>query len=215
MDHFIIGDIHGCFFTLSSLLQHWNREQEHLIFVGDLINKGLHGTKVVTCCRELMLRPYRFTVLKGNHEYQFAAYSEKGGQGGWLQQGGAATIEAFTAAGISIEDTASWFKTLPLCYESDHLLVSHGGVSNHIHTYEEDHEDSVVWNRKPLINVGKLQVHGHIPLKINRPHFDHNAHALNIDTGAAYGFGLTGVRVKDDGTIAQIFHMPTDSMDIP
>lgn len=214
MDYFVVGDIHGCFFTLQALLQKWDREREHLILVGDLIDRGLHSPHVVAYCQELQAAQHQVTILKGNHEYEFCVFSDLGDHPSWLRQGGTSTVEAFRTANISIKDTAAWFKLLPLSFETPQLLITHAGVSGTIHTYDETHEDSVLWNRKPLVNIGKLQIHGHTPLKTDTPCFDPESSSLNIDTGAAYGFGLTAAKIHADGTILQIFHTSTDSRDI-
>ncbi len=40
MNLFIIGDVHGCFHTFSELLTHRDPATEHLIQVGDLVDRG-------------------------------------------------------------------------------------------------------------------------------------------------------------------------------
>ncbi len=38
---YIIGDVHGCYTTLMQLIEQLpNKEKSHLIFVGDLIDRG-------------------------------------------------------------------------------------------------------------------------------------------------------------------------------
>ena len=37
---FVVGDVHGQITMLDELLQYWNREEEQLIFLGDLADRG-------------------------------------------------------------------------------------------------------------------------------------------------------------------------------
>ena len=69
MNYFIIGDVHGCYHTLYALLEQWNPKSEHLILVGDLIDRGNYSWLVVDKCLSLLNDPSVFvTILKGNHE---------------------------------------------------------------------------------------------------------------------------------------------------
>lgn len=77
MDYFIVGDVHGCFYTLKKLLQHWDSDHQKLIFVGDYINKGKHSHKVVELVRALQVKYPGTVCIKGNHEYEMVQYIEK------------------------------------------------------------------------------------------------------------------------------------------
>lgn len=59
-----IGDVHGCFDELEELLEKisWTR-RDHLIFTGDMINKGPESGKVVNLARKLGA-----SCVQGNHE---------------------------------------------------------------------------------------------------------------------------------------------------
>ncbi|HBJ9790539.1 TPA: metallophosphoesterase, partial [Listeria monocytogenes] len=37
---FAVGDVHGEITLLDELLENWDKEQERLLFVGDLIDRG-------------------------------------------------------------------------------------------------------------------------------------------------------------------------------
>lgn len=68
MNYFIVGDIHGCYYTFCQLLTHWKREEEVLVLVGDLIDRGNYSAKVLQLCKELSEGDHQVVVLKGNHE---------------------------------------------------------------------------------------------------------------------------------------------------
>lgn len=38
---FAIGDVHGCYEQLEDLLAKWDKSRQQLVFMGDLIDRGL------------------------------------------------------------------------------------------------------------------------------------------------------------------------------
>ncbi|KFF26978.1 metallophosphoesterase family protein [Chryseobacterium vrystaatense] len=213
MNFFIIGDVHGCFYTLEELIKYWNTENEYLIFLGDLIDRGNYSSKVVEKCMELQKSYINCIVLKGNHEYEFIEYCEKGENLNWTRQCGEKTLDDFNRNHINYGQIRDWFKSLPLKYETDFLMITHAGISETENPYNESHDDSVLWNRKDLKNIGKLQIHGHTPLKAGKPLFNDHSKSINIDTGAVYGFGLTGLKISGNASIIETINIPTDVRD--
>ncbi|QNP51115.1 metallophosphoesterase [Hymenobacter qilianensis] len=75
MNLFIVGDVHGCYFTFLELLQHWNPAREMLIQVGDLVDRGNFSPETVAAAISLNLKHPKQTVfLKGNHEAGMLKY---------------------------------------------------------------------------------------------------------------------------------------------
>ena len=67
----IIGDIHGCSLQLMGLLDQLkpNPEEDHLIFLGDLFDRGPDSWGVFQIVKSLAeTYQERFTLLRGNHE---------------------------------------------------------------------------------------------------------------------------------------------------
>lgn len=213
MNYFIIGDIHGCYNTLLKILENWDSENEHLIFVGDLIDRGNFSSRVVNYCFDLF-KNKNCTILKGNHELEFIEYYENGENDNWLNQCGQKTIDDFEENKIDLKNTATWFKNMPLKFETDHILISHAGVSQTENPFDENNMDGVLWNRNLLKNVDKVQVHGHTPLLTNEPLFNDLSNSWNIDTGAYYGYGLTGIKIDVKGKLLRKINVETDRKDI-
>ncbi len=213
MNYFIIGDIHGCYYTLLEILENWNPEKEYLIFVGDLIDRGNYSSQVVNLCLELS-NHNNCSILKGNHELEFIEYYEKGENDNWLNQCGQETIENFEENKIDLKNTALWLKNMPLKFETDYILVTHAGLSQTENPFDENNMDGVLWNRNELINVNKVQVHGHSPLLKNEPIFNAKSNSWNIDTGAYYGFGLTGIKMDNQGKMISAINVKTNKKDI-
>jgi len=61
-NHYIIGDIHGEFQKLLALIEKLPKDSK-LIFVGDLIDRGLQSREIIAYIRE-----HNHQVVRGNHE---------------------------------------------------------------------------------------------------------------------------------------------------
>ncbi|KAF9894553.1 hypothetical protein FE257_006438 [Aspergillus nanangensis] len=61
----VIGDVHGCKVELEKLLEEvtFNHDHDHLIFTGDMINKGPDSLGVVDIAQQ-----YGASCVRGNHE---------------------------------------------------------------------------------------------------------------------------------------------------
>ncbi|MCG6887181.1 MAG: metallophosphoesterase [Proteobacteria bacterium] len=84
---FVVGDIHGCFDLLKTRLRKlgFDKHQDRLISVGDLIDHGQHNDKVLVW----LDKPW-FYAVRGNHE-TLAIQSAKDHriQSRWYRKGGA------------------------------------------------------------------------------------------------------------------------------
>jgi len=60
--HYIIGDVHGEYQTLLALIERLPKDAK-LIFVGDLIDRGLESAEVVK-----LVRIFGHACVMGNHE---------------------------------------------------------------------------------------------------------------------------------------------------
>lgn len=217
MDLFIIGDVHGCFFTYLKLLEQWNPKSEYLIQVGDLIDRGNHSPKTLRLSYEIQLAFKKQTIfLKGNHE-QLMQNNLLGKDPfeNWQRNGGTKTLLQFEKEGTDPYHYLSWIKNLPLFWENKKVFISHAGISAEgIDPFLPDDPNGLLWNRQPLKKLDKLQVIGHTPRLDGKPEYIPSANAWNIDTGAYRGNCLTGIKLKKDGSFLEAISVPTDSRDI-
>lgn len=110
----IIGDIHGCFDELVELLEHIGlRDDDRLVSVGDLVDRGPSPGDVVRLFRE---RPNSVAVM-GNHERKHVrgifSYAQEITR---LQLG-----EDYAAA-------VDWMRTLPYFFEDEQVRVVHAAM---------------------------------------------------------------------------------------
>ena len=222
-----IGDIHGCNKTLKALLEEkiMVRSDDHIIFVGDYIDRGPDSKGVLDYLMALLEKVRNVVFIRGNHEemlietfYSHAYFQQ------WMNNGGGATLESF---GISQEEyLASGGNRLPDIYmdflssttyyvELDKCYIVHAGFNFHDKRPFED-LDSMIWSRNfdydKGIAKGKKVIHGHTPTTlevIRTTLFDPESSLINIDAGCVYteyaGMGnLLGLNVEN----MQLFVQP-------
>lgn len=99
-NYWFIGDIHGEWRLLERLLDNIQRfEPDHILFVGDYIDRGPHSREVVELIMQLKVE---VTCLMGNHEMMMLNAIEDLGIGYspvelWYYNGGEATVQSFGA----------------------------------------------------------------------------------------------------------------------
>ncbi|WP_165981077.1 metallophosphoesterase family protein [Macrococcus lamae] len=215
MNYYIIGDVHGCYHTLKKILNHWNPDDEQLIFVGDYINKGRHSGKVVKYIRELQQKYPDTICIKGNHEYQMVKYIEDETPYKDMKENYSNTLKKYDLKDKQRDDV-TWMKRLPLFHENQVIYVSHAGVNFlGVRKFKEDSWWSVLRYRGKLRRMKKLQVIGHTPTLTERPEFTEKFHSLNIDSGAGNFANMSAVLIDANGQLLNTFTEEVDKDDRP
>ncbi len=221
---FAVGDVHGEITLLDELLENWNKEQERLLFVGDLIDRGENPAAVLRRVKELADET-EVIVLKGNHEQMLLDFldnpSEK--MHYYLSQGGMETIQSLIADSLDkkmtpeglakrVQEEASelidFIRHLPLYYEEGKYVFVHAGVDFSKPNWHDTKERDFFWIREPFLfgknKTGKVFIFGHTP--VQNLHSDGSARIwvsedrtrLDIDGGAVFGGELHGVVVEEN-----------------
>ncbi|MBF9221002.1 metallophosphoesterase [Hymenobacter ruricola] len=216
MNLFIIGDVHGCLHTLQELLTRWDPATEHLIQVGDLVDRGTYIPETVELARGLNEQyPASTTFLMGNHEDALLHhFGPEGPYTGWLKWGGRSTVDQYQARPELLARHLPWLAERPLFWENEHVLVSHAGITESAFAYDPDSSDGLLWARTPLKRLPQLQVVGHTPTEKNEPRSDKQTNSLYLDTGAVFGGNLTGVRLSPTGQPLEIIMIPVHLEDL-
>ena len=74
MRKIIIGDVHGCLDELKLLIRKCElRKDDHIIFLGDLINKGPYSIECLEYI-QFISEFYMVDLIIGNHEEKFLRF---------------------------------------------------------------------------------------------------------------------------------------------
>lgn len=204
-----IGDIHGCPKSLEVLLEKISPSRDdHLVFVGDYIDRGPDSKAVID--RLLRLRnEVPCTFLRGNHEAMMIDYLDSGSFQLWRMNGGVATLQSYMRANeseIDLPDAhVEFVRSTELYYETDEFLFVHAGLDPNrtiAENLETPDEEVLLWERDHLgvsdVAWEKPVVCGHTP----RPEPINRDKLILIDTGCVYhmqpGMGrLTAIHLPE------------------
>jgi len=188
----VVGDVHACFTSFKQLLTSIDLKEFQLIQVGDIIDRGNFAKEMLDLAIELE-REYEAIFILGNHELECIKHIENGVNENWLRQGGKETMEALQASMKGLKYYYDWMKLRPHFFEREEILVSHAGISNQEETMNIYSSKGLLWYRGALKHIGKLQVHGHTPIRTGDAQYTYDSHSWNIDTAACYGNKLSAL----------------------
>lgn len=173
----VVGDVHGCLHELDALLQQlrYRPAEDHLIFVGDLLNKGPFGAETVHLVRDLQ-QEGSVTWVRGNHDERYLSFYDhfakklrnqekipKRLTENWLGPQGPNTIQRLQGLDwATIQNT-------PISHQEEGLLVVHGGLSPKIHQKHKHLVDSLKWSSKrraqikSIMHIRMLRRDGSLP----------------------------------------------------
>ena len=92
-----IGDIHGCVDEFRSVSRRALQEADHVVFLGDYVDRGPDSRSVVEALVQLQGdSPNRTTFLRGNHDAAFLGIlDDDDGLESFLRMGGAKTVRSY------------------------------------------------------------------------------------------------------------------------
>ncbi|MFJ7953001.1 metallophosphoesterase [Lysinibacillus sp. NPDC096418] len=180
---FVIGDIHGKIEMFEELIKKWNPDNQQLVLLGDLIDRGEDSYAVVKLAQELR-KKYGAIVLSGNHEKMFLE---------WLEQpvdssekpldsdevpikfyvnhhphGGQDTLRSFFKEDVvskyrpleiaemaqkKFKDELAFIRNFPLYYEWQDYIFVHAGVNLSLANWKNTNESDFYWIRGPFHNA--------------------------------------------------------------
>lgn len=191
MRTFIIGDIHGCYDELASLVEKFNPDPGDSIFsVGDVINRGPDSDKCVRFIKENNIR----TVM-GNHEHWYVK--------NWPFENN--SVESFNFRRLEIEEHLEWMKNLPYYIIEEDFIVVHAGFDPGVAFKDNSKEDLV--SLRILSHTGAPWFDGYYGSK--HIYFGHWAklglmfgrYVTALDTGCVYGNKLSGYIIEENRLI--------------
>jgi serine/threonine protein phosphatase 1 len=219
---YAIGDIHGMRSKLVELIESLPlRPDDHLVFIGDYVDRGEDPCGTVEYLIELRRRR-PCTFLIGNHESMFLSFlGWKGamyfGAEAFLHNGGEATLSSYGYFKAKDrfelpEDHAAFYRSLKLWHLDGEYLFVHAGVSRESlrlsdlqYALSREKPRDLLWQRSTIDlphSLGVTVIYGHTPLPDYQVRWN-LPYSIGIDTGAVYGGVLTAIRLPDE-TLFQV-----------
>ncbi len=225
----VIGDVHGCFYTLQSLVESIKQKYPDIAIycVGDLVDRGNHSYEVL----EYVISE-KIIFTPGNHDYMFYSFIREPGSlmgNSWKYNGAETTLQSYLNKSEKIAEHLDYIFSAPLFINHDDCFISHAGISIYIKDKLPDDylnkqeelekilkedlfdQNSVIWTRSELMNIGKLQIVGHTHRK--DIYLDESANALYIDT-TAYGNNKLTCVIIDKNNLVETIEERTNKDDI-
>lgn len=216
----VIGDIHGCYFTLVELYKKIIRRYPNIpvYTVGDLVDRGNRSSDVFefVITNNILFTP-------GNHDYMFFHFF-KDPQSvfarSWFFNGNESTLESYSKKETEMFQHIELIKLAPLYLNLPDCFISHAGISNYyqkllppnyldgleiLDTFIRNDlrsDRGILWTRDPLLNIGKLQVVGHTTK--HEITLVEDSNAVYLDTGVFLGNKLSAIIVHESNIIETI-----------
>jgi serine/threonine protein phosphatase 1 len=182
--HWVIGDVHGCAETLERLLHALlgaSSPNDHLVFCGDLINRGPQILPTMERAWGLVEQG-RATWLMGNHEADLVAALKRGT---WTGEQALAGCDTYRQLGDRL--CRSWLERLaglPRAFWGEGWVATHAGFNPA--TWQPDLSIRAPFWQNYDGRFGDVVI-GHTPVSEPR----RIGQIVMIDTGACYGGRLT------------------------
>lgn len=215
---FVVGDVHGQFTMLEELLENWQPDEECLLFVGDLADRGENSKAVFERVHQLM-EEEEAIVVKGNHDEMLELFLENPSEHLplYYMNGGESTVNSLLGRSTSRENYQEnveeikaeypWLlpmlKSLPLYYEWGDYLFVHAGVNLRKENWRDSSDHDFVWIREGFYDqpnhTNKTIIFGHSvtsTLHGDMSNFDiweSGDGLIGIDGGAVYGGKMHGL----------------------
>ena len=203
MSVFAIGDIHGSYIALTTLLDKLtSKSKEHsYVFLGDYVNKGSRSREVIEYLIDFS-KYHQCIFLRGNHEIlMLRARSGLTDFKDWLQQGGDKTLESYHSnqrnwkAVIPKNHWQFLEDTLPYFQWKNNLFVHAGLEADKV--LKKQGQNVLFWNKNTTptrYKKDKRVFCGHTVQKSGR--VANFQHTVLLDTFAWGGGWLTAMNVK-------------------
>lgn len=216
----IIGDIHGCYYTLIDLYKKIVSKYSGIPIytIGDLVDRGNHSYEVVQ-----FVIDNKILFTPGNHDYMFYHFFKEPSSvfaRSWFFNGNEPTLESYGNHQSEMFNHIDFIKASPLYYNLTDCFITHAGISCQYEKFlplnfrdnldildsyiknDLKSDRGVMWTRDPLLNLGKLQIVGHT--KQQEITLVEDSNSLYIDTGACVGNKLCAVIIHQGNVIETI-----------
>lgn len=216
MNYFVMSDIHGCYDEMIEALKSWNKHNEHLVVMGDLIDRGPDSLKVIRHLMKLKSENIdKVTVLMGNHEEMFLAWLTKTPIelfAEYYNEIHNETLQSFFGDKLKYQKTTrqqrgkhilynfkyelNWLMDLPRSFETENIIFVHAGINLDGKDWQDD-MDAMLSVRNEFIYSSKVApkrvFFGHTPTQF--------IHSKDIEDKNDIWISLFGDKVGIDGGV--------------
>lgn len=202
---FVIGDVHGCFYTLMDLVKKLPKNSE-MIFTGDLCDKGFYSKEVIEFVKN------NARCVLGNHDNYMSKYlksSMNGESFEWNtsdEYAGYTTVSSYLQCDEKlINNHIDYIKSLPFYIQIDKYFITHGfGLPYYQRKDNDEHKFSLSINRLSNrrheydyeVDFEKydiINIFGHDTF--DEVFISQNKNYYGIDTGCKYLNKLTAIEL--------------------
>ena len=211
-----IGDIHGCFNALHTLIaQIQPTHEDTLVLLGDYIDRGPDSAGVIEFLTDLVSQ-CRLIPLIGNHEIMMAqAFDNRSDYDFWRQNGGKSTLDSYGGLLSNVPvHHQMFFNHCVRYFETDKHFFVHASYDP-FRQLDRQQDAVIFWEHiideiPPPHECGKTAIVGHTPQ--DNGNIRDLGHVKIIDT-FCYGDGWltafdvdreTGWQVRDSGEIRKL-----------
>ncbi len=188
----VIPDIHGCSFTLRTLLEKIALTKDDLLFfLGDYIDKGIDSKGVIDQILKLQSENYSIFLLRGNHEQMLLESIEEYPEEPLLFHKAYQLENLLNDKGEFEEKYHSFLKNLFYYFELEDYFLVHAGFDFDKEKPFEDF-DSMLWIRNVFydkkIAKSKTIISGHQPTPLIDIHYSiqNSSPLICLDNGAVF-----------------------------
>lgn len=181
-----IGDVHGCYDLIAPLLDDLLKTGEHIVLLGDMINKGPRSAEVLHLVKQAC-ETRQVTALQGNHEVLFLRFLEKPRVEAkhLLLYGGEDILKSFGVTGLYhdmalweltkirnklrevVGDLEDWLLSCPTSWRSGNVVAMHAGADP-FESIDSQPQCVFPWGHPVFQKKTRLDgdwvVHGHHPV---------------------------------------------------
>lgn len=218
---YVVGDIHGMFNRLIRLKSKLPAlgPADKIIFLGDYIDRGPDGFKVLRYLYNWQLKNPNVICLKGNHEDMMINFLDRFeidcfldidkayiDYDPWLFNDGEDTIRSVTGTRTPwlIKPIIQWVRNLPLHYKIDNLNFSHSGYNaSRVDEFgEEMNYYGYLWSRDEFLQFYKGSEKwyiGHTPTQLASQHLPLR-YANDVCTKTNKPYSFNNITLMDTGS---------------
>lgn len=214
MRTFVIGDIHGCFFTFNHLLFDICKitKRDRIILLGDYIDRGPFIKETIDSIINLINVGYDITTIRGNHEQMLIdSLNNPKMLINWMKNGGESTLNSFMVINpLFLEDKYINFFINTIYYHLEEEFVC-------VHAGLNFNNDDPFLDKKAMLTqrISKVQLShtggrrlivGHTPKNIQEIRTSLYTDTIRLDGGCVYH--------KKVSTLGNLFALEINEMQL-